>query len=182
MAKLKISSDDIFNLMADTEIKFAIGECSLGAILVAMSTRGVCAISLGDNPDVLVRDIQDRFPDAEICSDNRNFIQLVAKVAGFVDAPAQGLDLPLDISGTAFQQQVWQALRDIPAGSTASYTEIAKRIGAPKSVRAVAGACAANILAVAIPCHRAVRNDGSLSGYRWGIERKAELLRSESKA
>lgn len=182
MAKLQLPSYDIFKLMKDAEIKFAVGKCSLGAILVAISTRGVCAISLGDNPDILVRDIQDRFPDAEFRSDDRNFEQLVAKVAGFVEAPAQGLDLPLDIRGTAFQQQVWQALRDIPAGSTVSYANIAKHIGAPRSVRAVAGACAANTLAVAVPCHRAVRKDGSLSGYRWGIERKAELLRRESKA
>lgn len=165
---------------ANTRIRFAIGECSLGAILVAMSDRGVCAISLGDDPDALARDLQDRFPQAELIGGDSEFEQLVAKVVGFVEAPALGLDLPLDVQGTAFQQRVWQALREIPAGSTASYAEIARRIGAPKSVRAVAGACAANTLAVAIPCHRVVRNDGALSGYRWGVERKRALLEREA--
>lgn len=166
----------------NTKIRFAIGECSLGAILVAMSDRGVCAISLDDDPDALVRDLQDRFPHAELIGGDNNFEQLVAKVVGFVEAPALGLDLPLDVRGTAFQQRVWQMLREIPVGDTVSYTDIAKRMGSPKSARAVAGACAANTLAIAIPCHRVIRNDGSLSGYRWGIERKAELLRRESKA
>jgi AraC family transcriptional regulator, regulatory protein of adaptative response / methylated-DNA-[protein]-cysteine methyltransferase len=166
----------------NTQIRFAIGECSLGAILVAMSDRGVCSISLGDDPDTLVRNLQDRFPQAELLGGDNEFEQLIAKVVGFVEAPALGLDLPLDIRGTAFQQRVWQALREIPVGKTVSYTDIAHRIGSPRSVRAIAGACAANTLAVAIPCHRVVRNDGSLSGYRWGIERKAELQRRESKA
>jgi len=167
---------------ANTEIRFAIGECSLGAILVAQSDRGVCAILMGDDPDELARDLQDRFPCAKLIGDNGEFEQLVAKVAGFVEAPGIGLDLPLDVRGTAFQQRVWQALRAIPAGETASYTAIANRIGAPKSVRAVAQACVANPLAVAIPCHRVVRNDGRLSGYRWGVERKRALLEKESKA
>jgi len=167
---------------ANTEIRFAIGECSLGAILVAQSDRGVCAILMGDDPDKLARDLQDRFPCAKLIGDNDEFEQLVAKIADFVEAPGIGLDLPLDVRGTAFQQRVWQALRAIPAGETASYTDIANRIGAPKSVRAVAQACAANPLAVAIPCHRVVRNDGRLSGYRWGVERKRALLEKESKA
>ena len=158
---------------------FAIGECSLGAILVARSERGVCAILMGDDPDALARDLQDRFPHARLIGGDAGFEALVAKVIGFVEAPALGFDLPLDIQGTAFQQRVWQALREIPAGSTASYTEIAKRIGAPKSVRAVAGACAANPIAVAIPCHRVVRSDGALSGYRWGVARKRALLDRE---
>jgi len=166
---------------ADTEIRFAIGQCSLGAILVAASGRGVCAILIGDDPDALARDLQDRFPRAALIGGDAAFEQLVAKVVGFVEAPGIGLDLPLDIRGTAFQQRVWQALREIPAGRTASYTEIARRIGAPKSVRAVAGACAANALAVAIPCHRVVRHDGGLSGYRWGVERKRALLEREAK-
>ncbi|MGH8120458.1 MAG: bifunctional DNA-binding transcriptional regulator/O6-methylguanine-DNA methyltransferase Ada [Gammaproteobacteria bacterium] len=164
----------------NTEIRFAIGECSLGSILVACSARGVCAILLGDDPDALVRDLQDRFPRSHLIGGERGFEQLVAKVVGFVEAPAIGLDLPLDVRGTAFQQRVWQALRKIPAGTTASYAEIARRIGAPKSVRAVAQACAANTLAVAIPCHRVVRNDGGLSGYRWGVERKRALLERET--
>jgi AraC family transcriptional regulator of adaptative response/methylated-DNA-[protein]-cysteine methyltransferase len=165
---------------ANTEIRFAVGECSLGSVLVAQSARGICAILLGDDPQALARELQDRFPRARLVGGDRKYERLVAKVVGFVDAPARGLDLPLDLRGTAFQQRVWQALRRIPAGSTASYTEIAKRIGAPRSVRAVASACAANALAVAIPCHRVVRNDGGLSGYRWGVERKRALLKREA--
>jgi AraC family transcriptional regulator of adaptative response/methylated-DNA-[protein]-cysteine methyltransferase len=164
---------------ADCQIRFAIGECSLGFVLVAISERGVCAIALADNPESLVRDVQARFPQAEPSGADPDVEQLIAKVVDFIEAPALALDLPLDVRGTAFQQRVWQALRDIPAGTTISYAEIARRIGAPKAVRAVAGACAANNLAVAIPCHRVVRTDGSLSGYRWGIEHKAELLRRE---
>jgi AraC family transcriptional regulator of adaptative response/methylated-DNA-[protein]-cysteine methyltransferase len=165
---------------ANTDIRFAVGECSLGSILVAQSKRGVCAIALGDDPDGLVRELQDRFPRANLIGGDAEFEGLVAKVVGFVEAPALGLDLPLDIRGTAFQQRVWQALREIPPGKTASYAEIAKRIGSPKSVRAVAQACAANTLAIAIPCHRVVRNDGTVSGYRWGVERKRTLLNRES--
>jgi AraC family transcriptional regulator of adaptative response/methylated-DNA-[protein]-cysteine methyltransferase len=165
---------------ADTEIRFAIGECSLGSILVAQSARGVCAILLGNDPGRLLRDLQDRFPRARLIGGDRKFEQLVARVVGFVESPSSGLDLPLDIRGTAFQQRVWQALRKIPAGATRSYSNIAKKIGAPKSVRAVAQACAANVIAVAIPCHRVVRNDGGLSGYRWGVERKRELLAREA--
>ena len=165
---------------ASTEIRFAVGECSLGSILVAQSERGVCAILLGDDPGKLVRDLQDRFPRANLIGGDAEFERLVSKVVGFIEAPALGLDLPLDIRGTAFQQRVWQALREIPAGSTASYADIADRIGAPNSVRAVARACAANALAVAIPCHRVVRNDGALSGYRWGVDRKRALLKREA--
>lgn len=167
---------------ANTEIHFAIGACSLGSILVARSERGVCAILLGDDPEALARDLQDRFRQARLIGGDAGFEALVAKVVGFVEAPALGLDLPLDLRGTAFQQRVWQALREIPAGRTASYAEIAKRIGAPKSARAVAQACAANKIAVAIPCHRVVRTDGALSGYRWGVERKRALLTRESAA
>jgi AraC family transcriptional regulator, regulatory protein of adaptative response / methylated-DNA-[protein]-cysteine methyltransferase len=166
---------------ANVEIRFAIGECSLGSILVAASGRGVCAISLGDDPDELARELQDRFPRAELIGGDTEFERWVAKVVGFVEAPGVGLDLPLDVRGTAFQQRVWRALTEIPVGETVSYAEIAKRIGSPKSVRAVAQACAANALAVAIPCHRVVRNDGALSGYRWGVERKRALLDREAK-
>ena len=166
----------------NADIRFAVGECSLGSILVARSELGVCAIMLGDDPDVLARDLQDRFPRARLIGGDTEFEQLVAQVVGFVEAPGLGLDLPLDVQGTAFQQRVWQALQEIPAGSTASYTEIAGRIGAPTAVRAVAQACAANPLAVAIPCHRVVRNDGGLSGYRWGVERKRALLEREKRA
>ncbi len=164
---------------SDTAIRYAVGACTLGVILVAASERGVCAIFLGDDPAALARDLQDRFPHATLIGGDRKFERLVAKVVGFVEAPARGLDLPLDVRGTAFQQRVWQALQNIPAAATATYSEIAKRIGAPQAVRAVAGACAANVLAVAIPCHRVVRNDGGLAGYRWGVERKRTLLQRE---
>ncbi len=164
----------------NSEIRFAIGECSLGAILVAQSDRGVCAILMGEDPDALAHDLQDRFPHAHLVGGNAEFEALVANVIGFVESPQLGLDLPLDVRGTVFQQRVWQALREIPAGKTVSYADVAKRIGAPGSARAVAQACAANALAVAIPCHRVVRNDGELSGYRWGVERKRALLEREA--
>ncbi|QHF45041.1 bifunctional transcriptional regulator/O6-methylguanine-DNA methyltransferase [Pseudomonas sp. S35] len=162
-------------------ILFAVGQCSLGAILVAQSTRGVCAILLGDDPDTLVRDLQDQFPKADLVGADHRFEQLIAQVVGFIEAPALGLDLPLDLRGTAFQERVWQALRDIPVGDTASYAQIAERIGVPQSFRAVAQACGANSLAVAIPCHRVVRSNGEVSGYRWGVERKRQLLERERK-
>jgi AraC family transcriptional regulator of adaptative response/methylated-DNA-[protein]-cysteine methyltransferase len=163
------------------EIRFALGECSLGSILVARSERGVCAIFIGDDPDRLARDLQDRFPHAHLVGADAGFEKLVATVVGFVEAPNIGLDLPLDVRGTAFQQRVWQAMRAIPPGETTSYGELARRIGAPTATRAVAAACAANALAVAIPCHRVVRSDGALSGYRWGVERKRALLEREAR-
>ena len=165
---------------ANEEIKFAVGQTSLGAILVASSKKGVAAILIGDDPDKLVRNLQDRFRRAHLVGADRDYEALVARVVGFVEAPRIGLDLPLDIRGTAFQRRVWQALQEIPVGATVSYAEIAQRIGAPTAVRAVAGACAANHLAVAIPCHRVVRSDGSLSGYAWGVERKRVLLDREA--
>jgi len=163
----------------DARIEFALGQCSLGAILVARSARGICAISLGDDAEELLRELQDRFPRAEMIGGGAAFERLVAQVVGLVEHPGIGHDLPLDVRGTAFQQRVWQALRQIPPGETVSYARIANAIGSPRSVRAVAGACAANTLAVAIPCHRVVRSDGALSGYRWGVERKQELLLRE---
>ncbi|TGT39130.1 bifunctional DNA-binding transcriptional regulator/O6-methylguanine-DNA methyltransferase Ada [Mesorhizobium sp. M8A.F.Ca.ET.165.01.1.1] len=165
---------------ANEEIRFAVGETSLGTILVASSRKGVASILLGQDPDALVRDLQDRFPKARLVGGDGDYEALVARVVGFVEAPALGLDLPLDVRGTAFQQRVWQALRDIPAGHTVSYAEIARRIGAPKATRAIAAACAANALAVAIPCHRVIRKDGALSGYAWGAERKRALLDREA--
>jgi AraC family transcriptional regulator, regulatory protein of adaptative response / methylated-DNA-[protein]-cysteine methyltransferase len=165
---------------AEEEIRFAVGQTSLGAILVASSARGVAAILLGDDPDELVRDLQDRFPKALLIGADPGYEALIAKVVGLVETPGRGVDLPLDVRGTAFQQRIWQALRKIPAGKTVSYAELARRIGSPKAVRAVAGACAANNLAVAIPCHRVVRTDGSLSGYAWGVERKREMIRREA--
>src|SRR6266436_8140160 len=164
---------------ANEEIRFAVGQSSLGAILVASSTKGVASILIGDDPDELVRNLQDRFPKARLIGADRDYEALVARVVGFIEAPGIGLDLPLDVRGTAFQQRVWQALQEIRVGETVSYAEIARRIGSPKAVRAVAGACAANNMAVVIPCHRVVRNDGSLSGYAWGVERKRILLARE---
>ena len=161
---------------ASERLRFAVGQCSLGAILVASSGKGVAAILLGDDPEALVRDLQDRFPRAELIGGDAGYEAAIARVVGFVEAPGLGLDLPLDVRGTAFQQRVWDALRDVPTGATVTYGEVARRIGAPDSTRAVAGACAANPIAVAIPCHRVVRNDGGLSGYRWGVERKRRLL------
>ncbi|HEX2529446.1 MAG TPA: bifunctional DNA-binding transcriptional regulator/O6-methylguanine-DNA methyltransferase Ada [Geminicoccus sp.] len=165
-----------------TAICFAVAECTLGSILVAASGSGVCAILLGDDPDALVRDLQDRFPKADLGGGDAAFEEWVARIIRFVEAPRIGLDLPLDVRGTAFQQRVWRALSEIPPGSTASYTEIATKIGAPKAVRAVAMACAANNLAVVVPCHRVVRHDGNLSGYRWGAQRKLALLERERSA
>jgi AraC family transcriptional regulator of adaptative response/methylated-DNA-[protein]-cysteine methyltransferase len=162
------------------EIKFAVGQTSLGAILVASSTKGVASILLGDDPDELVRNLQDRFPKARLIGADREYEALISRVVGFVEDPSIGLNLPLDIRGTAFQRRVWEALQEIPVGHRVSYSEIARRVGSPGSVRAVAGACAANNLAVAIPCHRVVRNDGALSGYAWGVERKRALLDRET--
>ncbi len=165
---------------AGAMIRFAVGECSLGSILVASSEQGVCAILMGDDPDALVKDLLDRFPKARLIGGDRDYERVIAQVIGFVEAPRLGLSLPLDVRGTAFQRHVWQALCEIPAGQTMSYTEVAQSIGSPKAVRAVAGACAANAIAVAIPCHRVLRTDGSLSGYRWGVERKRKLLEKEA--
>lgn len=161
------------------EIQYSVSRCSLGAILVAMGDKGVCAILLGDRPGPLVGDLEERFPAARIVAADGKLARLVAKVIRFVESPRTGLDVPLDTHGTAFQQRVWLALQDIPVGTTASYSDVAVRIGAPKSVRAVAQACAANAIAVAIPCHRVVRSDGGLSGYRWGVDRKRTLLARE---
>lgn len=165
---------------ANEEIKFALGQTSLGAILVASSRKGVASILLGDDPDALLRDLQDRFPKARLIGADREYEALISRVVGFVENPGIGLDLPLDVRGTAFQQRVWKALQEIPVGATVSYAEIARRIGSPNAGRAVAGACAANNLAVAIPCHRVVRNDGALSGYAWGVDRKRTLLDREA--
>ena len=165
---------------AAQQIRFGVGECSLGAILVAATGQGICAILLGDDANALVQDVQQRFPQAQLVGGDAAFEQWMAQVIGFVDTPTRGLALPLDVRGTAFQQQVWQALRRIPVGSTVSYSDLADQLGMPQASRAVAGACAANALAVAIPCHRVVRRDGALSGYRWGVERKRALLAREA--
>jgi AraC family transcriptional regulator of adaptative response/methylated-DNA-[protein]-cysteine methyltransferase len=166
--------------VAREEIRFAVGQTSMGAILVASSAKGVASILLADDAEGLVRDLQDRFPHARLIGADRDYEALVARVVGFVETPQRGLSLPLDVRGTAFQRRVWQALQEIPAGQKVTYAEVARRIGSPKSVRAVASACAANHIAVAIPCHRVVRTDGSRSGYAWGIERKRELIDREA--
>jgi AraC family transcriptional regulator of adaptative response/methylated-DNA-[protein]-cysteine methyltransferase len=165
---------------AGAAVRFAVGECSLGSILVAATSKGVCEILLGDDPDELTRDLQDRFPHATLTGDDDNFARTVARVVGLVESPRVGIDLPLDVRGTAFQQRVWRALSEVSAGSTTTYRDIARKLGTPGAVRAVARACASNTLAVAIPCHRVVRTDGALSGYRWGVERKRALLDRES--
>jgi len=164
---------------AGETIRFAVGDCSLGSVLVASSEKGVCAVFLGADPDVLAKELQNRFRNARLIGGDRDYERVVASVIGLVEKPQSEFELPLDVRGTAFQQLVWQALRKIPAGSTASYTEIAKRIDMPKAVRAVAQACGANAIAIAIPCHRVLRHDGNLSGYRWGVERKRALLQRE---
>ena len=160
---------------------FAVSQCSLGAVLVAGSARGVAAILLGDDPDGLTGDLQNRFPTSRLTRGDEVSEALLAPVVALIEAPQRGHHLPLDVRGTAFQRRVWQALREIPSGATATYSDIATRIGAPAAVRAVAGACAANALAVAIPCHRVVRQGGALSGYRWGAERKRALLAREAR-
>lgn len=164
---------------AGEKIRFALGQCSLGAVLVAATDRGLCAISLGDDPAALLDELQRRFDRADLVGDDPDFAAHVAQVIGHIDGRGDPLDLPLDIRGTAFQQRVWQALREIPAGTTTTYSALAGALGVPRATRAVAAACAANTLAVAIPCHRVVRNDGALAGYRWGLERKRALLARE---
>jgi len=179
-AALGMTPSQYRNAGEGSEIRFALGLCSLGHVLVAQSARGICAIALGDDPEILLQELQQQFCKATLIGGDAAFEHIVAQVVGFIEAPQTGFELPLDIRGTAFQTRVWQALRAIPVGETVSYQQLAQRIGQPSATRAVAGACAANTLAVAIPCHRVVRNDGSLSGYRWGVERKAQLLAREA--
>ncbi|WP_050784422.1 bifunctional transcriptional activator/DNA repair enzyme AdaA [Achromobacter piechaudii] len=164
------------------DIRFAVAQCSLGALLVAATPTGICDISLDEDPEQLVRNLQDRFKAARLIGADAEFETWVAAVVSFVEDPSRGLDLPLDVRGTAFQRRVWEALRDIPVGTTTTYTQVAERIGLPRAVRAVARACATNSIALAIPCHRVVRTDGSMAGYRWGIDRKRELIARELKA
>lgn len=167
-------------MMERDEILFTVEESTLGRVLVARSARGLCAVLMGDDEAALERDLRGRFRGSEVRRDDRELGLLGARVVAFLEAPDMPLDVPLDLRGTEFQQAVWTALRAIPAGATVSYAEVANRIGRPDSVRAVAGACAANALAVVVPCHRVVRSDGGLSGYRWGVERKRDLLRREA--
>ena len=165
---------------ARARIRYAVAACSLGHLLVAATDKGICAIRFGDDPKALEAELRGRFPNADLAQGDADFERIVAAVTGFVERPKAPLDLPLDVQGTAFQRRVWEALRAIPLGTTASYTDVAAAIGAPKAVRAVAGACAANPVALAIPCHRVVRGDGALSGYRWGVERKRALIARET--
>jgi AraC family transcriptional regulator of adaptative response/methylated-DNA-[protein]-cysteine methyltransferase len=165
---------------ADNTIRFTVGQCTLGSILVAMSEAGIRAVSFGNDPQRLIRELGDQFPDADLVADDAAMEPTLAEVVAFVENPAIGLDLPLDARGTAFQQRVWEALRDIPAGSTVSYGEIAARVGAAREAYAVGEACAANRIAIAIPCHRVVRKNGALGDYRWGYARKRALLAREA--
>ncbi|WP_241609270.1 bifunctional DNA-binding transcriptional regulator/O6-methylguanine-DNA methyltransferase Ada [Rosenbergiella australiborealis] len=179
-ARLGMKSQDYRQGGKGQEIYFAVGECFMGSILVAQTLKGICAILIGDDPSKLVNEVQDQFPNAELIGANSNFEKTIAQVIGFIEKPNSNFTLPLDIQGTAFQERVWQALREVPPGKTVSYSDLAEKIGSPKSARAVARACASNRIAVAIPCHRVIRSDGSLSGYRWGVERKKQLLDLEN--
>lgn len=162
------------------DIRFGVAQCSLGALLVAGSPLGICDIRMGDDAEQLLREFQDTFPRAHLHGDDAAFNDWIARVIGLIEEPGKAAQLPLDIRGTAFQERVWRALVEIPAGRTATYAEIAQRIGQPRATRAVANACGANHLAVAVPCHRVVRTDGALSGYRWGVDRKRALLLREA--
>ena len=162
------------------ELHYAIGRCSLGSVLVAGGERGLCAVLLGDDAESVTRELEKRFPQTALLRRDQDLAQYLCQVVGLIEAPGRPLDLLLDLRGTTFQQRVWQALREIPAGTTSTYTEVASRIGVPKAVRAVARACATNPLALVVPCHRVVGKDGGLTGYRWGLERKRILLERES--
>ncbi len=164
---------------SDARIECATAPCALSTLLVARNARGVCAIAFGDEPAALRNELQARFPQATLVGGDAEFTRWVATVVAAIETPTKGIALPLDVRGTEFQQRVWNALRKIPAGATVSYSELASRIGMPTAARAVAAACAANTLAVAIPCHRVVRADGGVAGYRWGVERKRALLQRE---
>ena len=181
-AELGMTPARFRNGAAGLRIRYAIGRSYLGCVLVAATDRGICMIALGDSPKALEHALTVRFARAELVRGDAAFSEWVTHVLALIESPGQALGLPLDIQGTAFQRRVWQALRDIPCGQTATYAEIARRVGCPAGARAVAGACASNPVAVAIPCHRVIRNDGQLSGYRWGPKRKRALLDREAKS
>src|SRR5439155_8604729 len=162
--------------MSKDIVTFAARECVLGQVLVARSAVGVCAILIGAEAEELRNDLAKRFPGSSLIANEPRLRDDLSKVVRFIEKPSKGIDLTLDMRGTPFQRLVWDALRAIPVGSTVTYAELARRIGAPRSIRAVAGACAANPIALAVPCHRVIRSDGGLSGYRWGVERKRVLL------
>ncbi|NEX19623.1 methylated-DNA--[protein]-cysteine S-methyltransferase [Thiorhodococcus mannitoliphagus] len=163
-------------------IRFAVGDCALGAILVGKRARGICAIFLGDDQDSLELQLRGSFPDAQLTPDQGTCARILQQTRHLIEQQGAAIDAPLDIQGTPFQRRVWSALLQIPLGQTRSYGEVATKIGAPKATRAVAQACAANTLAIAIPCHRVIRSDGALSGYRWGVWRKRALLAREAQA
>jgi AraC family transcriptional regulator of adaptative response/methylated-DNA-[protein]-cysteine methyltransferase len=167
-------------MTSSRKIRFGITESTLGAVAAACSDKGICAILLADHRRDLLGELRKTFPETELVEDAAGLAPTLTRIARFVASPATALDFPLDVRGTEFQRRVWRELRKIPAGSTASYADIARSIDAPKSVRAVAQACGANMLALAIPCHRVVRSDGALSGYRWGVTRKRALLDREA--
>jgi AraC family transcriptional regulator, regulatory protein of adaptative response / methylated-DNA-[protein]-cysteine methyltransferase len=162
------------------QLHYAIGQCSLGSVLVAGGERGICAVLLGDDPESLTGELEKRFPHTALLRRDQELAQYLSQVVGLVEVPARPLDLLIDLRGSTFQQRVWQALREIPVGTTTTYTEVATRIGAPRAVRAVARACATNPLALVVPCHRVIGKSGGLTGYRWGLERKRMLLERES--
>ena len=181
-SKLGMKPSEYRNGGQGMRIHSAVAPSYLGWVQVAATANGICAIDLADSPDDLRQVLRARFPKASLVENDPGFGVLLSQVLSFLESPQDGLDLPLDVQGTAFQRRVWLALREIPPGSTSSYGEIAARIGNPKAARAVAGACASNPIAVAIPCHRVVRSDGDLGGYRWGQERKSKLLEQETQA
>lgn len=162
-------------------LSFALGRCFLGTVLIAKSDKGLSAVFLGNTPDQLIKELYQQFPDMTINSDNKGMTRLLSDVIKFIEKPDQQSNFRLDVQGTDFQKQIWQELRQIPPGTTISYSQLAEQLGSPKAARAVANACAANKLAVLIPCHRVVRADGSLSGYRWGVDRKQKLLAKEAR-
>jgi len=167
------------NGAAGITITYGLAECFLGWVIVAATERGICAIEFGDDPKTLPQQVQSRFLKARLQKAGSGFGSLIKEVVDFIKTPGNDFNIPLDIQGTAFQQQVWNVLRQIKPGGTVSYTEVAERIGNPNAIRAVAAACASNKLAVVIPCHRVISKDGKLSGYRWGVERKKMLLETE---
>jgi len=166
----------------DAEIFFTTGESALGTVLVARSSRGICAILMGSEAGTLTADAAERFPGGTLMRNDRELEADLDKIVRFIATPERGLDLALDIRGTPFQRRVWDALCAIPCGRTVTYAALARRIGEPEAVRAVANACAANAIGLAIPCHRVIRSDGTLSGYRWGVERKRALLAREARS
>jgi AraC family transcriptional regulator, regulatory protein of adaptative response / methylated-DNA-[protein]-cysteine methyltransferase len=166
----------------DRQIDFSTAECVLGRVLVARSEQGLCAILLGDDAEELERDLRARFPHDDLQKSTTELAPLLTDVRIFLEAPRKGLDTPLDLRGSELEQRVWNALREIPSGTTQTYSDVARRLGVAATAKEVGEACAANPLAVAVPCHRVLRKDGTLGGYRWGLRRKRALLERERAA